>query len=201
MLENLTTWVHTRGDYIQQSRGGNAEGHPLSPPPTPVAPFQRNEETSERSGECTPRARRDSSPAHFINKMRATPEELLHGGQDENSASQPERQIDHYFFYGSLMDSATLARALGVEKAPRLRPAKVTGYGLERHDGDHILVNGHTGEEVIGAAAVIDVEEYRERLANFCETGELDVATCHILFEDDEQPKELTGETFICSRE
>lgn len=39
-----------------------------------------------------------------------------------------------YFFYGTLMDSSTLAKVLQVAEPPRLRPARVIGYEIRLWD-------------------------------------------------------------------
>lgn len=54
--------------------------------------------------------------------------------QSEKPTPAPEDEPEdafeqrYCFFYGTLMDPATLARVLGLPDLPKLRPAKLAGY-------------------------------------------------------------------------
>ncbi|KAH0536379.1 hypothetical protein FGG08_006753 [Glutinoglossum americanum] len=64
-----------------------------------------------------------------------------------------------YFFYGTLMDPATLARVLGRPDQPVLRPAKVIGYRCMMWGPYPALIDDRSGATVHGVVYEIQSPE------------------------------------------
>ncbi|OJJ42587.1 hypothetical protein ASPZODRAFT_137202 [Penicilliopsis zonata CBS 506.65] len=96
-----------------------------------------------------------------------------------------------YFFYGTLMDPATLARVLQRDRAPDVRPATTVGPRLKLW-GEYPARPKGSGNEVIrGVACMIESQEEADRLAAY-ETEMYAVKGCPIYFDDGEDSGGLT---------
>lgn len=84
-----------------------------------------------------------------------------------------------YFFYGTLMDPSTLAKVLQVAEPPRLRPARVIGYGIRLWGPYPALVNGPPGHAVEGVACEILSQKHLDRLIAY-ETEKYYIHGCMI---------------------
>lgn len=99
----------------------------------------------------------------------------------------------YYFFYGTLMDSITLAKVLQLRNRPQLRPAQLVGYSCMRWGPYPALLDGPPGATVYGMAYEIQSPKEVERLRAY-ETDNYTIKSCWIDFKDGE---ELAGSTFV----
>jgi gamma-glutamylcyclotransferase (GGCT)/AIG2-like uncharacterized protein YtfP len=97
-----------------------------------------------------------------------------------------------YFFYGSLMDSSTLARVLRLRELPELRPAKIVGYHCKLWGPYPALVDGPSDATVHGTAYEVQSPAERERL-EWYETYHYKNSACSIELEDGRM---VAGRTF-----
>lgn len=102
----------------------------------------------------------------------------------------------YYFFYGTLTRPEILKEVLGLEVAPDLRKAKVSGYSLANWGQYKALVDGEPADEVEGYAAKVESAEHELNLA-YHETSAYELSSCQICFADGGELKELAGRTFI----
>ena len=86
-----------------------------------------------------------------------------------------------YFFYGTLMDSSTLAKVLQVAKPPQLRPARVIGYQIRLWGPYPALIDGPPGHAVEGVACEILSQKHLDRLIAY-ETEKYYIHACDIHF-------------------
>lgn len=84
-----------------------------------------------------------------------------------------------YFFYGTLMDSSTLAKVLQVAEPPRLRPARVIGYEIRLWEPYPALIDGPPGHAVKGVACEILSQKHLDRLIAY-ETEKYHIHACEI---------------------
>jgi Gamma-glutamyl cyclotransferase, AIG2-like len=76
-----------------------------------------------------------------------------HGWKPESITIVPKVfSPEYYFFYGSLMDSATLMKVLKLLHQPELVPARITGYSCKLWGQYPALVDGPAGNDVHGMA-------------------------------------------------
>lgn len=97
-----------------------------------------------------------------------------------------------YFFYGTLMDSSTLAAVLKLQDRPRLFPAKIIGYQCMMWDQYPALLDGPQGAPIYGLAYEVQSREDSERLKVY-ETDNYKISSCLIEFQDG---REVLGSTF-----
>ncbi|KAJ5101185.1 hypothetical protein N7456_007237 [Penicillium angulare] len=106
-------------------------------------------------------------------------------------------QSQYYFFYGSLMDPATLARVLQLPEAPRLRPAKVIGYHTELWGPYPALLDGPPLHSVEGFACEILQKKHSDLLQAY-ETVAYCLKPCFIdLLDGVHGVETVEGATFI----
>lgn len=98
-----------------------------------------------------------------------------------------------FFFYGSLMDPATLGKVLNLSERPILQPAKVIGYHYKLWGPYPALLDGPCGAEVHGAAFEIESAEQVKLLQDY-ETEHYRKAACRIRLEDGSR---IIGYTFV----
>lgn len=72
-----------------------------------------------------------------------------------------------YFFYGTLMDPATLQRVTGLQTTPRMRPAHVVGYTTKLWGPFPVLLHGRRDDVVRGMACVIEGSRPKRRLEEY----------------------------------
>lgn len=72
-----------------------------------------------------------------------------------------------YFFYGTLMDPATLQRVTGLQAAPRMRPAHVVGYTTKLWGPFPVLLHGRRDDVVRGVACEIEGSGPKRRLEEY----------------------------------
>lgn len=72
-----------------------------------------------------------------------------------------------YFFYGTLMDPASLQRVTGLQAAPRMRPAHVLGYNTKLWGPFPVLLDGRSDDVVRGVACEIEGSEPKFRLKEY----------------------------------
>lgn len=72
-----------------------------------------------------------------------------------------------YFFYGTLMDPASLQRVTGLQAAPRMRPAHVVGYTTKLWGPFPVLLHGEQDDVVRGVACEIEGSELKRRLKEY----------------------------------
>jgi gamma-glutamylcyclotransferase (GGCT)/AIG2-like uncharacterized protein YtfP len=99
----------------------------------------------------------------------------------------------HYFFYGTLMDPATLARVLNLRDHPILLSAKIIGYRCMLWGRYPALLDGPLGAPVHGMAFEIQSPKEVELLEAY-EASRYKNTACRIELEDG---TELIGRTFV----
>lgn len=72
-----------------------------------------------------------------------------------------------YFFYGTLMDPATLQRVTGLQTVPRMRPAHVVGYTTKLWGPFPVLLHGRRDDVVRGMACEIEGAGPKRRLEEY----------------------------------
>lgn len=72
-----------------------------------------------------------------------------------------------YFFYGTLMDPASLQRVTGLQAAPRMRPAHVLGYTTKLWGPFPVLLHGRSDDVVRGVACEIEGSGFKRRLKEY----------------------------------
>lgn len=72
-----------------------------------------------------------------------------------------------YFFYGTLMDPASLQRVTGLQVAPRMRPAHVVGYTTKLWGPFPVLLHGRSDDVVRGVACEIEGSGSKRRLNEY----------------------------------
>ncbi|KAK7740370.1 hypothetical protein SLS63_001573 [Diaporthe eres] len=72
-----------------------------------------------------------------------------------------------YFFYGTLMDPATLQRVTGLQTVPRMRPAHVVGYTTKLWGPFPVLLHGRRDDVVRGMACEIEGSGPKRRLEEY----------------------------------
>ncbi|KAG6359875.1 hypothetical protein INS49_010928 [Diaporthe citri] len=72
-----------------------------------------------------------------------------------------------YFFYGTLMDPATLQRVTGLQATPRMRPAHVVGYTTKLWGPFPVLLHGRRDDLVRGMACEIEGSGPKRRLEEY----------------------------------
>ena len=77
-----------------------------------------------------------------------------------------------------------------------MRKAKLIGYALAKWGDYPALIDGESGQEVSGYAYLVQTKEEAEKLAYY-ETNAYKEAHCLIYFDDDEEPAETPGKTFV----
>lgn len=90
---------------------------------------------------------------------------------------------EYYFFYGTLMDSATLAKVLQLPLRPMLYPAKIVGYSCKLWGPYPALVDGPTGAIVDGMAYEAQSSEEADRLQVY-ESDNYEPRGCMIKLQD-----------------
>lgn len=95
--------------------------------------------------------------------LRYTTEE-----QWEEIANEPRHEFRkrYFFFYGSLMDPATLTRVLGLSSPPRLIPAFIKPYHCKMWGLYPALFNGPRGSKVEGVAFEVQSREQVKLLSS-----------------------------------
>jgi hypothetical protein len=94
-----------------------------------------------------------------------------------------EFRKEFYFFYGTLMDSATLAMVLRLRYLPVLVPAKISGYHCKLWGEYPALVDGVVSEVVHGMAYEVRSSEEERRLNDY-ETDHYFKEGCSIELDD-----------------
>lgn len=111
-----------------------------------------------------------------------------------NLADLFEAPTGPYFFYGSLADPALLRDVLGLDSAPELRPAYITGYTCKLWGQYPALVDA-IDSEVEGAVYHVQTVEHGARLAEY-ETNNYRADPCRIRYTDGKEPTAGFGYTF-----
>jgi gamma-glutamylcyclotransferase (GGCT)/AIG2-like uncharacterized protein YtfP len=116
-------------------------------------------------------------------------------GSDGVYVSKPSRGFrkQHYFVYGSLMDSKTLTKVLGRAEKPDLLPAKVIGYKTMMW-GQYPVLLDKPNNTVYGMTFEVHAPEEVKRLEAY-ETDHYRNVACVIYLKGDED--EMTGRTFV----
>lgn len=104
----------------------------------------------------------------------------------------PAFRKEFYFFYGSLMDSETLAKVVKLGVRPELRPAKIIGYKCMLWGQYPALLDGKPGEPVHGMAYQIQSPHEKQRLQAY-ESDNYRDAPCLIELHNGNQ---VEGRTF-----
>lgn len=108
------------------------------------------------------------------NPTASTPQDFELLGQ--RPTEEEIRRIQHptdregkalYFFYGTLMDPATLQRVTGLPAAPRMRLAHVVGYTTKLWGPVPMLLPGRSDEVVRGMACEIEGSGPKRRLEEY----------------------------------
>ena len=129
-------------------------------------------------------------------------------GYSETDWPQTPFSEGYFFFYGTPMDSSTLARVLQLPEPPQMRPARVIGYTTKLWGKYPVLVKGKPFQPVDGLAYKIRLREDWDRLLayhsdhydlgyiliDFLDTGEKEVVG--FAFEWKEDPEELRNGSF-----
>lgn len=110
----------------------------------------------------------------------------------------PSFRKEYYFFYGTLMDPATLMKVLDFSEEPTLLPAKVIGYYIKLWGKYPALLDGKPGNWVYGMAYEVQSQEHLDRLIAY-ETEKYEIESCGIypIDYDDNVRDVLTGQTFL----
>ncbi|KAJ5555626.1 hypothetical protein N7535_008060 [Penicillium sp. DV-2018c] len=127
--------------------------------------------------------------------LRSAPADYLTNIGNEVFELPPEYPT-YYFFYGTLTAPATLKRILDLADEPHMRKAKVIGYAIAKWGDYPTLIDGESGQEILGYAYIVQTEEEAKKLASY-ETKAYEEAPCLIYFMDNEEPAEVTGKTFM----
>ena len=112
------------------------------------------------------------------------------------SSSQPpfrQTRSEIFFFYGSLMDPSTLAKALHRQERPKLKPASITGYHYMLWGSYPALLEGPFGGKVEGAAFELQSIEELKRLREY-EGKNYTPSVCRIQLNDGSS---VMGKTFL----
>lgn len=99
-----------------------------------------------------------------------------------------------YFFYGTLMDPATLQRVSVLPERPRLRPAYIKSYCTKLCGPYPALLNGPSGSIVRGMSYELDGQEKKAILAAYEETGNYKEVSCVIVLDNG---TEVRGKTLM----
>ena len=119
-------------------------------------------------------------------------------------AWQPDLDYDygtfrkqHYFFYGSLMDPATLAKVLRLKYRPILQPAHIIGYHCKLWEPYPALLDGPPDNVVYGAA--YEVQSRKEKaLLEAYEADHYAITACMVRFKD---CRKILGQTFAWAQD
>ncbi|VUC33305.1 unnamed protein product [Clonostachys rosea] len=158
---------------------------------------QPNEERTVGEAHPTPqrRERGKNQPASLMARkfLNASDDDVWMPDEDliRQEMEKTRAGKEMYFFYGSLMDPATLRRVAGLEESPRLRPAHVVGYETKLWGPYPALLDGPPGHIVRGMACEIEGGEAKDRLAAY-ETANYGVKLCLIEFDDGTKVKDKT---------
>ncbi|KAJ5827196.1 hypothetical protein N7447_003959 [Penicillium robsamsonii] len=108
----------------------------------------------------------------------------IEGDQNELSPEYPL----YYFLYGTLTAPATLQRITDLPEVPKMRKAKLIGYAFARWGDYPMLIDGKSGQEILG---------YRADKLAYYETNAYREARSLIYFADNEEPAKAPGKTFV----
>ncbi|KAI1382675.1 uncharacterized protein F4822DRAFT_440951 [Hypoxylon trugodes] len=133
-------------------------------------------------------------PSQYLASLAAAGEDVW---ETTMIAPEPPREYSpiFYFFYGTLTQPATLKRVLDLDYELVMRPAKIIGYSLTKWGDYNALIDGETGEEVVGMAYEVQSPEHEFKLAYY-ETNAYKLAPCLIYFTDGRAPVQVSGKTF-----
>jgi gamma-glutamylcyclotransferase (GGCT)/AIG2-like uncharacterized protein YtfP len=104
----------------------------------------------------------------------------------------PDLQVEYYFFYGTLMDRAVLARILQQPHRPEIYPASINGWQCQMWGEYPALVLG-SDYTVRGMAYEVRSPRERDRLTSY-ETDAYKLQNCLIEFE---LGRSVRGRTFV----
>ncbi|KAM0223443.1 hypothetical protein ACHAPA_006720 [Fusarium lateritium] len=152
----------------------------LPPPPPPLPPSKQN----PRQKESKSIAKLKSAPKDWIPSVPMTDVSELHHYEPL------------YFFYVPVAKPDMLKQVLELPHDPELRRAKTIGYSLSSWGQYKALVDGKTGEEVLGCAYQVQSPEHEYKLAYY-ETNAYELAPCLIHFTDGKEPLQVFGKTFM----
>ncbi|KAM0248443.1 hypothetical protein ACHAP5_003386 [Fusarium lateritium] len=153
----------------------------LPPPPPPLPPSKQD-----------PRQKESKS----IAKLKSALEDWVSSVPVTNVSEPHHYEPLYYFFYGTLAKPDMLKQVLDLPHDPKLRHAKITGYSLSSWGQYKALVDGRTGEEVLGCAYQVQSPEHEYKLAYY-ETNAYELAPCLIHFTDGNEPQQVVGRTFM----
>ncbi len=105
----------------------------------------------------------------------------------------PPFRKELFFFYGTLMDPATLTKVLNLIEPPILQPATITGYHCKLWGPYPVLLDGPCGAKVKGVAFEVQSAEQVKLLQDY-ETKRYRKASCRIHLEDGSK---IRGKTFV----
>lgn len=157
----------------------------IPPPPPPAPPLLASLHKSQ------------STEPQLKLKVRGTPEDCFYQSPKppaQTDASEPP--TGPYFVYGTLMDLSMLGDVLGLEKEPKLRPAKIKGYSRKLW-GQYPAMQEVPGDaEVSGSVYQVQSVAHAKRLAEY-ETNSYRAMPCHIHYIDGKEPTEEFGYVFM----
>ncbi|KAJ5088301.1 hypothetical protein N7456_011917 [Penicillium angulare] len=145
-----------------------------------------------------------NSPDYWMRNEGLTPYEVMLRSAppdyltniEENICEFPPKYPVYYFFYGTLTTPAILKNTIDLPEEPKMRKAKVIGYALAKWGDYPALIDGDSGQDVHGYAYIVQTKEEAEKLASYETTAYME-APCLIYFDDDEEPVEVPGKTFV----
>ncbi|KAJ5921448.1 hypothetical protein N7466_009774 [Penicillium verhagenii] len=138
---------------------------------------------------------RDEGLTPYEVMLRSAPPDYLTNFEAEQLELPPEYPV-YYFFYRTLTAPATLQRIIDLPEKPRLRKAKVIGYAIAKWGDYPALIDGESGQEIDGYAYFVQTEEEAQKLAYY-ETNPYMEAPCLIHLDNNEEPAEARGKTFV----
>jgi hypothetical protein len=124
----------------------------------------------------------EDDPSKDIPLLRTTPSDRPTSSiTPDDGWPRPHFRNQYCFFYGTLMDPATLTRILQLPESepPKVRPARVIGFETKLWGPYPALVDGCPLHPVDGLAYQLQVEEHMERLITY-ETNKYYLRHCQI---------------------
>ncbi|KAH6983433.1 hypothetical protein BKA56DRAFT_583695 [Ilyonectria sp. MPI-CAGE-AT-0026] len=153
---------------------------PPTPPPLPPQPDRHR--------------KREQLPSPYLAKLASAPDDWLSQPIEVAEPTPYKYESIYYFFYGTLMRPDIIKGVLDLDADPVLREAKVVGYSLSSWGQYKALVDGESGEEVLGCAFEVQSPEHEFKLAYY-EGNAYELAPCLIQFADGKE--HVQGKTFM----
>nr|POF02207.1 hypothetical protein CFP56_65472 [Quercus suber] len=134
-----------------------------------------------------------NQPSLYRQMLESMPADWL--TRTPSPKQSPPKYPTWYFFYGTLLKPEVLRRILDLPAEPSYRPAHIVGYSLSKWGQYLTLIDGPQGNEVEGAAYLVESEDHVAKLAYY-ETNAYESAPCNIYFHDEITPGVGFGHTF-----